>query len=66
MSDLPDIKPYNKAYHTVKQSKYDVVSELPVRSLLLAPSNSGKTVMLQNIILDIYRNCFSEDIHLQS
>ena len=56
----PSIKPFNTKEYTVKQSKYgDVVPKLPMRSMILAPSGSGKTVLLQNMILDIYRGCFN-------
>ena len=56
----PAIKPFNTKEYTVKQSKYgDVVPKLPMRSMILAPSGSGKTVLLQNMILDIYRGCFN-------
>jgi hypothetical protein len=30
-----------------------------MRSLILAPSGGGKTILIQNMILDIYRNCYS-------
>ena len=52
---VPVIKPYNKDKYTCNQSEYEMVSELPTRALTVAPSNSGKSVLLQNIILDIYR-----------
>ena len=35
------------------------MARLPTRSMILAPSGGGKTVLLQNMILDIYLNCFS-------
>jgi transcription termination factor Rho len=60
MSIIPQIKPYNHDKHDCKQSKYEMVSELPTRALIVAPSNSGKSVLLQNIILDIYRGCFEK------
>ena len=34
------------------------VPKVPLRVILLAPSGSGKTVLLSNLILNIYRNCF--------
>ena len=38
-----------------------MVSQPPgIRGLILAPSNSGKSILLQNIILDIYRGCFEK------
>ena len=43
----------------VKQSKYDVVGKLPTRSIICAPSGGGKTNLLVNLILDVYRGCFS-------
>ena len=41
-----------------KQSAYDHVPKLPMRAMILSPSGGGKTVLLQNMILDIYRGCF--------
>ena len=35
-----------------------LLPKLPTRSLVLAPSFSGKTVLLQNLRLDVYRGCF--------
>ena len=32
---------------------------LPTRTILLGPSGSGKSIALQNFILDIYHKCFS-------
>jgi hypothetical protein len=56
----PEIKPINTKEYSVKQSKYgDVVPKLPTRATILAPSFSGKTVLISNLILDVYRNCFN-------
>ena len=72
MSLTPHIKPHNSDKHTCKQSKYDVMTSLPVRTMIVAPSSSGKSVLLQNLILDIYRGCFekvyifSPSIHIDS
>lgn len=69
---FPVIKPYNKDKYTRNQSQYEMVSELPTRALIVAPSNSRKSVLLQSIILDIYRGCFervyifSPSIHIDS
>ena len=54
----PDIKPISIKQFETKQSKYDQVQKLPVRGVLLGPSGAGKGVLLQNMILDIYRDCF--------
>ncbi len=53
---VPKITPISlKAYKT-KQSKYDVVSKLPIRTVILGPSGSGKGILIQNLILDIYKD----------
>ncbi len=43
---------------TCKQSKHSVMPKLPLRGVILAPSGSGKTVLLSNLILKMYRGCF--------
>ena len=54
------ITPIQLKEYNCKQSNYnDVVPKLPMRSMLVAPSGAGKTVLLTNMILDIYRDCFS-------
>jgi len=59
MSDkAPIIKPIKVKEFEFKQSKYKQCGALPVRSIILGPSQSGKGVLLQNMILDIYRGCF--------
>jgi GTPase SAR1 family protein len=56
----PKIQPIQLKEYNCKQSKYnDVVPKLPMRSMLVGPSGGGKTVLLTNMILDIYRDCFS-------
>lgn len=59
MSEIPTIKPIKLKEYEVKQSKYNVVSKLPLRAIVLGPSNSGKSILIQNMILDIYHKCFS-------
>ena len=44
-------------YHS-KQSKEPSVPLLPMRSLIIGPSASGKTYLLNNLITNIYKNCF--------
>ena len=56
---VPNIVPIKLREFEVKQSKYEMVPQLPMRSVILGPSGSGKTILLQNMILDIYKNCFS-------
>ena len=46
--DIPIIKPIKLKEYEVKQSKYNVASKLPIRSIILGPSGSGKSILLQN------------------
>ena len=55
----PIITPLKTKQYEVKQTKYEHVSKLPTRSIINAASGSGKTVLIQSLILDIYRGCFS-------
>ena len=55
---VPTIEPVNVKQYDVKQSKYHQCGKLPIRSILLGPSGAGKGILLQNMILDIYRGCF--------
>ncbi len=56
------INPIALKEYEVKPSKYNIVGKLPIRSILLAPSSSGKTVLIQNMILDIYRSLFEKGL----
>ena len=68
----PDIKPIRQKHYDVPQSRYPQCAQLPLRSIILAPSGGGKGVLLQNMILDIYRGCwervyiFSPSINIDS
>ena len=56
----PKITPIQLNNYNCKQSNYnDVVPKLPMISMLVGPSGGGKTVLLTNMILDIYRDCCS-------
>jgi hypothetical protein len=57
--EIPIIIPGKVKEYKTKQSKYEMVSPLPTRSILLAPSGSGKTVLLASMVTDIYRDCFA-------
>jgi hypothetical protein len=60
MSDHNDLKitPISLKSFTCKQSKHSTVPSLPLRGVILAPSGSGKTVLLANLILKVCRGCF--------
>ena len=56
----PSLKPIELKEHSCSQGHYgDIVPKLPMRSMLVGPSGSGKTVLLTNMILAIYKGCFS-------
>ena len=54
----PIVKPVNVNEYEFKQSKYDVAPRLPFSQIITGPSGSGKGILLQSMILDIYRNVF--------
>ena len=47
--DSLDIKPIDLKEYSCKQSKHGHVPKVPLRMILLAPSGSGKTVLLSNL-----------------
>jgi hypothetical protein len=53
-----EIKPIKVKDFQSKQSKYTQMGKLPCRSVILGPSGSGKGILLQNLILNVYRGCF--------
>ena len=53
----PKIEPIKIKEYTVKQYDSGVVGPCPIRSVILGPSGPGKTVLLQNMILDMYEAC---------
>ena len=54
----PIVKPVNVKEYDFKQSKYDVAPRLPFSQIITRPSGSGKGILLQSMILDIYRDVF--------
>ena len=58
MNNVPKIEPIKCKEYTSKQSKYDVVGRLPLRDIILGPSEAGKGILISNMILDIYKDCF--------
>ena len=64
-SKIPKLEPIKVKQFESKQSKYDQVGKLPLREIILGRSRSGKGILLQNLILDVYKNCF-ERIYIWS
>ena len=58
MENAPDIKPIRTKEYDAPPSKYKVVGALPTRAIILGPSGSGKSILLQNMTLDIYKGLF--------
>ena len=56
----PIIKPAEVKEYVVRQSKYAIAPKLPIRSVVLCPWGSGKSVLLQAMVLDIYRGSFDQ------
>ena len=54
----PIVKPINTKEYDFKQSKYEVAPRLPFSQIITGPSGSGKGILLQSMILDIYRDVF--------
>ena len=52
------IKPARIKEFKCKQSKYQHAPKLPMRSIAYGPSGSGKSGLLQQLILDVFRGCF--------
>ena len=55
---VPIIKPHKLVEYKFKQLTYDVAPGIPFSQIVVGPSGSGKSILLQNMILDLYRNCF--------
>ena len=54
----PNVKLIDEIHYTFPQSKYPNVPQVPFRAIITGPSGSGKSVLLTNMILDIYKNVF--------
>ena len=61
----PIVKSINTKEYDFKQSKYKVAPRLPFSQIITGPSGSGKGILLQSMILDIYRDVF-ERIYIWS
>ena len=59
MSNVPIVKPINVKDNEFKQSEYEVAPRLPFPMIITGPSGCGKGVLLQSLILDIYRDVFA-------
>ena len=49
------VKPAKTDEYEFTQSRYPQLPEIPFRAIVAAPSGAGKTVLLQSMVLDLYR-----------
>ena len=63
--EIPKVEPIDIPEYKYKNSKYDMMPSLPSRMLCVASSTGGKTVLIQNLILRIYRGSI-ESIYIFS
>ena len=58
-NSLTEIKAIKTKDYDIKKSKLEIADQPAFRSIVLAPSNSGKTTLLVHLILHVYKHCFS-------
>ena len=56
--DIPKIEPINVKQYEFNQSPYPQADKLPFRSIIVSASQGGKGILIQNLVLKIYRGCF--------
>ena len=56
--DIPIIKPIKLKEYEVRQSKYNIASKLPIRSIILGPSGSSLRFALKEARSYIYNKNF--------
>ena len=58
-NNVPKIELIDEVKYTYEESKYEVAPKIPFRALITGSSGCGKSNLLINMILDIYKNAFS-------
>ena len=58
LEDIPKVEPIDIPKYNYKNSKYEMMPSLPARMLCVASSTGGKSVLIQDLILKIYRGSF--------
>ena len=56
---MASVKPHPTPQYHTGQGKHAVLPPTPLRGIILAPSGSGKTVLLVSMLLDLYRGAFA-------
>ena len=52
---MAQVRPAKTDSYEFSQSKYSQLPEVPFRAIIAAPSGAGKTVLLQSMVLELYR-----------
>jgi hypothetical protein len=53
--EAPTIKPHPTKQWDVAQSRHEHLPKVPFRMIISAPGGSGKTILIQNMIVDLYK-----------
>ena len=61
-----EVQPHKSKSYKFKQSKYDDVPTCPFRALCLGGSGAGKSLLIQNMICDVYDGVFDAGVHIFS
>ena len=56
--EIPKVEPIDIPEYKYENSKFDMMPKLPARMLCVASSTGGKSVLIANLILKIYRGSF--------
>ena len=56
--ERPKVEPRDIPEYKLKNSKFDMMPKLHTRILCVASATGGKTVLIQKLILTIYRGSF--------
>ena len=61
---MQELKPPTIEPNNVKQYEfYPQADKLPFRSIIVSASQGGKGILIQNLVLKIYRECCERNIH---
>ena len=58
MEDIPTVEPIDIPQYKYKNNKHETLPKLPARIFAVASSTGDKSVLIQNLILKIYRGSF--------
>ena len=58
MPDEWKIEPIKLQKYDSKQPEHEILPRVPFRFTMIAPTYSGKTVLISNIIMKLYKNVF--------